>query len=484
MSDRDQPLPSRRSLRAAAETAAAENAAAENAAAEGASGTAGTTGTEDSGIGLLFPGTVAAPDHATVTAASGLGAPAVPGNPALPESTIQPEIDRGASPSAGTAAGTAAGTRAKRRERLGDEPPREKKSRRGAWGCLSVLLVILALMAAGAFALQGPLTQLISATQGPADYTTDETASGEPIVAMIYEGDTGADIARTLVDEGVVKSFDAFYDALLLRSPEPIFQPGAYQLATKLSGSAALTAILDKANKLELTIVVPEGTAAVDVLQIISEGTEIPLVDLEAAAADIGRYGLPAEATTLEGFLFPATYTFAPGITAVDAITTLVNRQYKALDSAGVAPADRWSTIVLASLIQREAGLREDFYKVARVFLNRLEPALWDSGLLQSDATVAYGTGNTHLVTTTDAERADAGNLYNTYVHPGMVVGPISNPGDLAIDAALNPAEGSWLFFVTVNLDTGETVFSNTVDEHDAAVVVWQNWMRENRPVD
>jgi len=114
------------------------------------------------------------------------------------------------------------------------------------------------------------------------------------------------------------------------------------------------------------------------------------------------------------------------------------------------------------------------------VFQNRLDPALWDSGLLQSDATVAYGTGKTHLVTTTDAERADSQNVYNTYVHPGMVAGPISNPGDLAIDAALHPADGPWLFFVTINLDTGETAFSSTVEEHDAAVIVWQNWMREH----
>jgi UPF0755 protein len=470
VSDPDQPLPSRRSLRSAApdQAVALEPVALEPVASE-----------------PVASEPVASEPVASEPAAADATAPA-PDHLAAVGALFAAEDDdrtRDAQPVTGTGAETPRSTRAKRRQRLSHEPPREKKSRRGTWGCLSVLVVLLGLMAVGAFALQGPLTQLINATQGPADYTAEEAAEGEPIVAMIYEGDSGADIARTLLDDDVVKSFDAFYDALLMMSPEPIFQPGAYQLATKLSGSAALSAILNDANRLELTIVVPEGTAAVDVLQIISEGTEIPLADLQAAAADVTPYGLPAEATTLEGFLFPATYTFAPGVTAVDAITTLVNRQFEALDSAGVAVEERWSTIVLASLIQREAGLREDFYKVSRVFLNRLEPTLWDSGLLQSDATVAYGTGNTHLVTTTDAERADAGNAYNTYVHPGMVVGPISNPGDLAIDAALNPAAGDWLFFVTVNLDSGETVFSNTVDEHDAAVVVWQDWMRENRPV-
>ncbi|TFB92048.1 endolytic transglycosylase MltG [Cryobacterium sp. HLT2-28] len=367
------------------------------------------------------------------------------------------------------------GTRSGRRTQLA--PPREKPSRKGAWGCLIVLLVLVGLAAGAVAFLQGPIAQLVASVQGPADYT----GTGEKkVVFMIHDGETGQDIAQALTDQDVVKSFDAFYDLLLKESPAPVFQPGAYQLSAKMSARAALDALVDPANKLKQTVVVPEGTAAVDVLQLISEGTSLPLADLTAAAADLASFGLPAEATSLEGFLFPATYTFPPGVSARDAVNTLVDRQFTALDDAGVAPADRWRTVVLASLIQREAGLAPDFYKVSRVFLNRLDPAQWESGLLQSDATVAYGTGKTDLVTTTDAERADAGNGYNTYVHPGLPVGPISNPGDLAIDAALHPADGSWLFFVTWNLDTGETIFSTTADEHEAAVVKWQAWMKEH----
>ncbi|AMB60359.1 hypothetical protein AWU67_05180 [Microterricola viridarii] len=317
----------------------------------------------------------------------------------------------------------------------------------------------------------------MSAVSGPEDYEGQGT--GEVIV-MIHDGDIGSDIATTLHAQGVTKSFDAFYDLLLKKASTHVFQPGAYKLASGMSAQAALDALIDPANKLEQTVVIPEGTVAADVYQLISEGTSIPLDEVQAAAADVASFGLPSEATTLEGFLFPATYTFSPGIGAHDALATMVNRQFQALDSAGVAQADRWKTIVLASLIQKEAGLRDDYYKVSRVFLNRLEPALWESGLLQSDATVAYGTGNTHRVSTTDAEREDASNAYNTYVHPGLPIGPISNPGDLAIDAALHPADGPWLFFVTWNLDTGETIFSSTVEEHDAAVAKWLAWMDEH----
>jgi UPF0755 protein len=95
---------------------------------------------------------------------------------------------------------------------------------------------------------------------------------------------------------------------------------------------------------------------------------------------------------------------------------------------------------------------------------------------LESDATVAYGTGNTHTVWTTDAERADATNKWNTYANAGLPYGPIGNPGDAAISGAVAPADGPWLFFVPINLKTGETVFSETADQHLAAVEQLRAW--------
>jgi UPF0755 protein len=370
----------------------------------------------------------------------------------------------------------AGGTRSSRRTQLGSEP-RQKKRRGGAWRWLVVFAVLIGLVGGAVVLLREPISQLVAAVQGPEDYKGSGT---DKVVVMIHDGETGQDVANSLVAQDVVKSYDAFYKLLLKESPAPVFQPGAYELASKMSARSALDALLDPANKLKQTVVVPEGTAAKDVLQLLSEGTSLPLADLQAAAAEVASFGLPAEATTLEGFLFPATYTFSPKVTAHDAIKTLVDRQFQALDDAGVAPGDRWKTIVLAALIQREAGLAADYVKVSRVFLNRLDPAQWESGLLQSDATVAYGTGKTDRVTTTDAERADAANPYNTYVHPGLPIGPISNPGDLSIHAALHPADGSWLYFVSWNLDTGETIFSTTAEEHDAAVAKWLAWMKEH----
>lgn len=368
------------------------------------------------------------------------------------------------------------GSRAQRRSQRTDlYPEREKRGRgRGAAaGCLVILLVLVGAGVGAWFALQGPIQAFIASTQPAADYTGSGTGD---VNFVIKDGDIGADIAKNLHSDGITASFDAFYDLLLAQKSAPVFQPGAYAMHKKMSAASALSALEDPDNRLENTVVVPEGTAAVDVYSLIAEGTKIPLEDVQSAAKDVASFGLPAEAKTLEGFLFPATYTFDPGVTAPEVLKTMVDRSFQALDEAGVPADKRWDTIRLASLVQKEAGLRDDYYKVSRVFLNRLAQG-WK---LQSDATVAYGTGNTHVVTTTDAERADESNLYNTYVYDGLPIGPISNPGDLAIDAALHPADGPWMFFVTWNLDTGETIFSETAEEHDAAVAKWLAWMDEH----
>ncbi len=352
------------------------------------------------------------------------------------------------------------------------KPRKKKRSLKPLWVTL-VVLAILGGLAGTAYAIFQPQVAKIIASFEPNDYKG--SGSGEVLIT-IKSGDNGSNIATTLQKAGVTKTFDAFYSLLLKQHPEPVFQPGAYRMAKQMSAQAALTTLEDPKSRVDQTAVIPEGTAEKDILPLLATATKLPLADLQKAAADVKAYGVPPQAKTLEGFLFPATYKFTPGTSAHDVIKTLVDRSFTALDSAGVAPADRWKTVVLASIVQREAGLAPDYPKVSRVFLNRLAQG-WN---LQSDATVAYGTGHTDTVTTTDAERANASNLYNTYVHPGLPIGPISNPGDLAINAALHPATGPWMYFVTWNLKTGETIFSTTQAEHDAAVQKWQQWMRDN----
>ena len=151
----------------------------------------------------------------------------------------------------------------------------------------------------------------------------------------------------------------------------------------------------------------------------------------------------------------------------------MVNEMFKRLDADGVAVADRHHVLTLAALTQKEGGSTADFLKVARVWDNRI-----DRGMnLQSDATVAYGAGSTSIETT-PAQRADKSNKYNTYANPGLPIGPISNPGDAAIKATLNPAQGTWLYFVVVNCSTGETAFSDTLAQQNAANAQLGAWLK------
>lgn len=354
-------------------------------------------------------------------------------------------------------------------------PKRERRGRRWLIPTI-VTVVILGLFAGGGavvWSAFGPQLQKVLGLGESDDYVGE--GSGEAVVT-ISPGDIGADIARSLQAEGVTKTFDAFYSLLLTKKEQPVFQPGSYRLKKKMSASAALDALLDPANRLANRVVIPEGTREADILKLASEVTEIPLEELQQAASDVTAYGLPPEATTLEGFLFPASYTFNPGVTAHEVIARMVERGTQALEDVGVPPEQRWRIVTLASIVQAEAGPNpDDLGKIARVFQNRL-----DQGIpLESDATIHYGLGEHDSIWITKAQYNDASNPYNTYVHKGLTPAPIGNPGEAALSAALHPTPGDWLFFVTVNLKTGETVFSTTTDEQDAAAERLQEWCRD-----
>ena len=113
-----------------------------------------------------------------------------------------------------------------------------------------------------------------------------------------------------------------------------------------------------------------------------------------------------------------------------------------------------------------------------RVIENRLVDTDNVVGRLQMDSTVLYGVGKTGGVPT--REDLDNDNPYNTYIHAGLPPSPIGVVGDRAIEAVMHPAEGDWLYFVTVNLDTGETLFAATLEEHNANKALFDQWLAEN----
>jgi UPF0755 protein len=352
-------------------------------------------------------------------------------------------------------------------------PPRKTRRKlTWLWVLLSIIVVVGGTAIAGYVMFQPQIRHLLG-TEEPNDFTG--TGTGKVIVT-ITNGQIGGDVAKTLANDGVTKTYSAFYSLLLKQDPQVSFHPGSYSLKKGMSAKAALAALADPKSKVSTQVVLPEGITVKGVvtkLAAVSESTGVSREQLQAAVDDYKSYGLPAEAPSIEGYLFPATYSLDPGQSAHDIINTFVQQMFKHLDADGVAVADRHRVLTLAALTQKEGGSNADFAKVARVWDNRLAIGM----NLQSDATVSYGSGGT-TIATTDAARADKSNKYNTYANPGLPIGPISNPGDAAINATLHPADGTWLYFVLVNGETGETTFSTTLAEHNVAVKQWQAWLR------
>ena len=359
-------------------------------------------------------------------------------------------------------------------------PPNRRRRRIGGWIAFGVVLVLLGGLAGTGYYVWTTYEEQIRDVMGwqePADYEPG-MATGEALVT-ISAGDTGGPISQALYDAGVTKTPDAFYDMLVDTGQNPTFYPGVYQLQQMMTSEAALEALENPENKLENSALLPEGLTVDQSLPLLAEGTGIPLEDFEAAIADPSQYGVSAD--SLEGWLFPAMYTFDPDTSATEVIQTMVDRTVASLDTAGVPEADREEILTIASIIQREAREEEDFYKVSRVIQNRLAPDNQETfGRLEMDSTAQYGIGEDDGTVSSSEEALTDDNPWNTYVHPGLPIGPIANPGDVAIDAAMHPAEGPWLYFVTVNLDTGETVFTNTYADHLAAVDQWRAWCSEN----
>jgi len=359
-----------------------------------------------------------------------------------------------------------------------DEMIDRDRRRRGARRAIivsSIIVVILLVLGGAVTFIWSSYGGRIADAMGWVQKDYEGQGQGEVLVT-IAEGDTGEDIANTLEQQGVVKTADAFYKLLLAESPEPVFQPGVYQLAQQMSARAALDALMDPASRVEHAVTLPEGLTGEQTLQRLADATGLPLSDFQAAVADPSAYGLPSGAPSMEGWLFPATYTFDPRLTAQEIIAQMVDKTVSVLDAQGVAAADRERILTVASIVQREARQAQDFPKVARVIYNRLDADM----LLQMDSTAQYAGSTAGDTVWTSGESLSDDNPWNTYVNPGLPIGPISNPGEQAIEAALSPAPGSWLYFVTVNLDTGETVFNDTLEQHDAAVEQLNQWCVAN----
>jgi UPF0755 protein len=347
---------------------------------------------------------------------------------------------------------------------------RRRKKRRAPLGCI-VVAVVMALLVAGLYL---GLTKGVDWAKDFFSEADDYPGPGSGSVLIeVAPGENATDIAHTLEDTDVVASAEAFINAATSRSEEAArIQAGFYELKKQMKADDALSILVDPGNVSTNTITIPEGWRVVDIVDRLVEKTDFKRARFEKALEDPEALGLPAYANgNPEGYLFPATYAFAPNATPASMLQAMVDRWRQAADDAGLEEAAEKlgytpaELMTVASLVEAE-GRGDDMPKIARVIYNRLEnPGTAGTvGRLQIDASVNYGL-NQKLGVTLTQEQRDLDTPYNTYLRTGLPPTPIEAPGDAAIAAAAHPAAGNWYYYVTVNLRTGETKFAETYDE-------------------
>ncbi|RCG26170.1 endolytic transglycosylase MltG [Sphaerisporangium album] len=287
------------------------------------------------------------------------------------------------------------------------------------------------------------------------------------VVVEIKEGQSAGEVAQTLVDQGVVASERAFVNAIDAAGKTSSLQPGQYKLRKGMAAASAVP-LLDPKLRMLTTLTIREGLRLSQILAQLSTATGKPVSAFQKAAKDTKALELPSYAKgRLEGFAFPATYEIAPKATPDEILANMVSRFNDAAKDADLVDAAKrvgrtpLEIVTIASIVQAEAGNVRDMPKVARVIYNRLnrDPQM----KLQMDSTVMYGLNKFGIAAT--HEELKSRSPYNTYARLGLPPGPIGNPGDHAIQAALKPAPGSWLFFVTTDPKRGITKFTDSESE-------------------
>lgn len=358
-------------------------------------------------------------------------------------------------------------------------PPEHRGRRRRRRGGLVVAILFLIVVAVLVGLVVGGI-KVLGNLFGPApDYTGPGTGSVE---VQITAGQSVRSIGSTLADADVIASAQAFVDAAHGHRDAESIQPGFYKLREQMKASLALAALLDPENRIGFRVTVQEGLRLTSALRVLAGSGDFEMAELGAAARDSDALGLPGYAHgRAEGFLFPATYDVEPDTTPESLLAEMVAQfdqvatDLNLENRAGEVGLDPYQAVIVASLVQAEARHAEDFPKVARVIYNRLNRDM----KLQLDSTVHYAVRKSGEVTTTAEDRAST-SRYNTYRWVGLPPGPINSPGQQALEAALHPAKGDWLYFVTVNPDTGETKFAVTDEEHARNVEELREWLRDH----
>jgi UPF0755 protein len=352
------------------------------------------------------------------------------------------------------------GRRERKERRKAAAQPRRRRRFRWIAPLIAVLVIFIPLAVGGGYAYS-----LYQSKYHPADYSGAGTTY---IVVQVTSGDTPTSLGPKLTSLGVVASSRAFVLAAEHSSTPNGLLPGFYGMHKHMEASLAYAALLNPKNLVQVKVTIPEGWRLSQTVAWLGAHSGIPLSAYQKVLKDPASLKLPSSAKgNPEGYLFPATYEVQPHETALGVLSGMVQRFDQETSSVNLAAGAKrvgltpGQVIIMASLVQAEGGRLSDYSKIARVIYNRLAQDI----PLQLDSTVLYGL-NTFGIIASDQD-LNSTSPYNTYKHKGLPPGPIDSPGNAAIEAVLHPATANWIYFVTVNPKTGETLYTSSLAQFE-----------------
>lgn len=293
------------------------------------------------------------------------------------------------------------------------------------------------------------------------------TALREPVYVEISAGMSTRDVAKALVGAGLLRHPKLFCIAARLMGFDRRLRAGRFRFDAPES-VWGLIKRLSRGGSFDIQVTIPEGFTIFEIAGLLQRSLGIDSVAFVAACCDtalLGRLGIPGP--TAEGFLFPETYMIPKGVSPESVIAIMFGEfrrrwkpQYSArAESLGMSVLD---VVTLASIIEAEAHVKREQRIISSVYHNRLRLGM----MLQADPTTIYGLRKFDKPLT--LADLDSDSPYNTYRHFGLPPGPICNPGEDAIVAALYPDTTEYLYFVSRR--DGTHIFSKTVQEHHRAI--------------
>ena len=305
-----------------------------------------------------------------------------------------------------------------------------------------------------------------------ADFACTSDPGQQSATIEVASGETGLEIARELFEKDVIASSEVFFRLAVAEPKASLIAPGVHIIDTQICAQTALDQLLDS-KRIAGLIAVSEGAWVSEIKKLFSKAG-YPQDEVKTAFANAD---VPKPFTQLEGLLFPAQYSFAQGTKTEVALKEMISRGLAEVVKAGfLSKPSKYSPqqlLTIASIIQAEGG-DGDFTKVSRVIYNRLKIGM----PLQMDSTVHFvmeSRGNIFLST----KSTMINSPYNTYRKYGLPPGPIGNPGSEAMKAALSPAAGDWLYFITVAPQ--DTRFTNSLEEFNSWKAIYKANLRAGK---